>query len=173
MYSIYFSKHPSHFMKKTKTKNKAKDLSIKMLHVINNSLATSDGFTGYSVGFGIRCERKQQGPGCECPQPEHCGRSVGWHSGAGGHPAAGRPAGSPSASHACPAAPARGSLESESWKGVLRESLRFCLGLPLGGRRAERQQRSGAVGGATSPPAAHPLHSSAQHRFRVSIIVNS
>lgn len=52
MYLIYFSKHPSLFM--FKKKYKTKELSIKMLHVINNPLAASDGFTGYRVGFGIR-----------------------------------------------------------------------------------------------------------------------
>lgn len=77
---------------------------------------------------------------------------------------AGCPAGSPTASYPF-CAPSEVSLGSESRNRVWKESLRFSLSLPLGGRRAEHQQRSKAVGGATSPPAAHPLHSNAKHRF--------
>lgn len=68
-----------------------------MLHVISNSLVTSDGFTGYSVGFGIRCKHKPARRGYECPQPKHYGRCVGrivWEA----TQAAGCPAGSPTAS---------------------------------------------------------------------------
>lgn len=54
-----------------------------MLHVINNPLAASDGFTGYRVGFGIRWERKQQGRGYGRPRPEHCAGSVGRTQGGG------------------------------------------------------------------------------------------
>lgn len=37
---------------------KTKDPSIKMFHVINNSLVTSDGFTYYSISFGIKHANK-------------------------------------------------------------------------------------------------------------------
>lgn len=41
---------------------KTKDLSIKMFHVINNSLATSDGFAYYNISFGIKhANASQQG----------------------------------------------------------------------------------------------------------------
>lgn len=49
--NIFFQTSKPLYVKK---KYKTKDLSIKMLYVINNPLATSDGFTGYSVGFGIK-----------------------------------------------------------------------------------------------------------------------
>lgn len=89
MYPIYFPKHPSLFM--FKKKYKTKDLSIKMLHVINNPLATSDGFTGYSVGFGIRCERKQQGRGYEVPDQSTVQGVSDGPGGAGGDTGGGAP----------------------------------------------------------------------------------
>lgn len=39
---------------------KTKSLSIKMFHVVNNSLATSDGFTYHSISFGIKHAYKSQ-----------------------------------------------------------------------------------------------------------------
>lgn len=51
---------------------------------------------------------------------------------------AGRPADSPTASYSF-CAPSKVSLGTESRNRVWKESLRFFLSLPLGGRRAERQ----------------------------------
>lgn len=39
---------------------KTKVLTIKMFHVTNNSLATSDGFIDYSISFGIKHANKSQ-----------------------------------------------------------------------------------------------------------------
>lgn len=51
---------------------KTKDLSIKMYHVINNSLATSDGFTYYSISFGIKhANKSQQGGEYSVPNTKH------------------------------------------------------------------------------------------------------
>lgn len=48
-----------------------------MLHVIDNSLATSGGFTGNSVGFGIKCKSKPARPWIERPQPKRYRRHDG------------------------------------------------------------------------------------------------
>lgn len=47
------------------------DLSIKMYHVINNSLATSDGFTCYSISFGIKHANKSQQGEYSVPNTKH------------------------------------------------------------------------------------------------------
>lgn len=44
-----------------------------MFHVINNSLATSDGFTYYSISFGIKhAYKSQQGGEYSVPNIEAC-----------------------------------------------------------------------------------------------------
>lgn len=51
---------------------KTEDLSIKMYHVINNFLATSDGFTYYSISFGIKhANKSQQGHEYSVPNTKH------------------------------------------------------------------------------------------------------
>lgn len=48
---------------------KTKDLCIKMIHVINNFIATFDGFTYYSVSFGIKhANASQQGREASIPK---------------------------------------------------------------------------------------------------------
>lgn len=70
-----------------------------MLHVINNSLATSDDFTGYSVGFGIGCKNTQAGKARIQMSPTKALRKACWTDTVWETTrAAGCPAGSPTAS---------------------------------------------------------------------------
>lgn len=53
-----------------------------MFHVINNSLATSDGFTYYNISFGIKhANQSQQGGEYRVPHSERlwekCGTDAG------------------------------------------------------------------------------------------------
>lgn len=55
----------------SKMNHKTEDPSIKMFHVINNSLVTSDGFTYYSISFGIKHANKANKVVTSVPNPKH------------------------------------------------------------------------------------------------------
>lgn len=117
---------------------KTKDISIKMFHVINNSLATSDGFTYYNISFGIKhANASQQGREYSVAKHKALMKQVSRRQQT-------REGNTRQDDQfvvllvlSLNLPPSKASSEIESRNRVLLQNLHFVLNLPLGGRMAQ------------------------------------
>lgn len=115
-----------------------KDLSIKMFHVINNSLATSDGFTYYNISFGIKhANASQQGLEYSVAKHKALIKQVSRRQQMREDNTQQDDQFVLLVVPSMNLRPSKASSETESQNRVLLQNLRFVLNLPLGGRTAQ------------------------------------